>query len=52
MPQTVERVIEHGGTRVGATVTTEIAQAGTLTVAYARDPEGNVFELQHWERAE
>lgn len=49
--QAVERVIDHGGARIGATVTTEIAHAGELTVAYVRDPEGNVVELQKWDRS-
>ena len=41
-------VIRHGGTSVGALVRTEVPHAGSLTFVYARDPEGNIIELQKW----
>lgn len=37
-----------GGSRVGAVVEAEIRGAGRIVVAYARDPEGNIIELQRW----
>jgi predicted enzyme related to lactoylglutathione lyase len=37
-----------GGGMVGRVVTTEVEGVGRLTVAYARDPEGNIVELQNW----
>lgn len=45
----VARMIEHGGSRLGATTVRSIAGAGRITFAYARDPEGNLIELQRWE---
>ncbi len=38
-----------GGSLVGKAVKTEIAGAGNIHVVYARDPEGNIIELQRWE---
>jgi glyoxylase I family protein len=41
-------VLEAGGGCVGALVTTQIAGAGTITLIYVTDPEGNIIELQKW----
>lgn len=42
-------VLDQGGRDVGKVVTIDIAGAGTLTLNYMTDPEGNIIELQHWE---
>ena len=41
-------MIAEGGTRFGQIVTREVEGAGTLHFTYARDPEGNIVELQRW----
>ncbi len=41
-------VIEHGGSRLGEAVTKDVPGVGTLRFTYARDPEGNILELQTW----
>ncbi len=41
-------VLEAGGGVVGKVSTTRVAGVGTLNVVYARDPEGNILELQNW----
>jgi catechol 2,3-dioxygenase-like lactoylglutathione lyase family enzyme len=41
-------VVAHGGSLVGEIVETVISGVGVLRVAYARDPEGNIVELQNW----
>lgn len=41
-------VIAEGGSALGEIATHDIAGAGTLRVTYARDPEGNILELQSW----
>lgn len=41
-------VLDHGGARLGGPVRTTVSGAGELEVAYVRDPEGNIVELQHW----
>jgi predicted enzyme related to lactoylglutathione lyase len=41
-------VLEAGGRAIGETVSLQIPKAGTVTVVYVTDPEGNIIELQHW----
>ena len=41
-------MIEAGGSSLGEVVTTEVLGAGLLSFTYARDPEGNLVELQAW----
>ena len=43
-----DAVIEAGGGSVGEVVTAVIQGAGTITVVYVTDPEGNILELQKW----
>jgi glyoxylase I family protein len=43
-------VIAAGGREVGQIVTTEIAGAGRIEFAYVTDPDGNVIELQQWQK--
>jgi len=44
----LERVVRHGGGSVGGVVATEIDGVGHINFVYARDPEGNIIELQKW----
>ena len=46
--EALEAVIAAGGGAVGETVTAEVNGVGVLHVVYARDPEGNIVELQKW----
>ena len=46
--QTLQAVLAAGGARLGEVVTLEVPEAGTITFTYARDPEGNILELQSW----
>jgi catechol 2,3-dioxygenase-like lactoylglutathione lyase family enzyme len=41
----------HGGSTVGGVSTSEVPGVGTLRVVYARDPEGNIIEIQNWSAA-
>jgi catechol 2,3-dioxygenase-like lactoylglutathione lyase family enzyme len=41
-------VCAAGGGAVGEVVTTAVSGVGTLNVVYAKDPEGNILELQNW----
>jgi predicted enzyme related to lactoylglutathione lyase len=45
----LEEVKKHGGSAVGETVNTEVAGVGKLHVVYAKDPEGNIIEIQKWD---
>jgi lactoylglutathione lyase len=38
----------NGGSAVGGITTSVVSGVGTLRVVYARDPEGNIIELQNW----
>ena len=42
------RIERHGGGRVGELVASEIEGVGRINFVYARDPEGNIIELQKW----
>ncbi len=42
-------LLDNGGTVLGKLVDTYIKGAGKISVVYARDPEGNIVEIQKWE---
>ncbi len=42
-------LLEHGGSMVGEPIDTEIVGVGKISVVYAKDPEGNIIEIQKWE---
>jgi predicted enzyme related to lactoylglutathione lyase len=46
--QALQAVITAGGSAVGEIVTKKVEGIGFLRVVYARDPEGNIIELQKW----
>ncbi len=41
-------VKSHGGSSIGETVKCEVEGVGMLHVVYAKDPEGNIIEIQKW----
>ena len=43
-------LLTHGGTKFGGLVTKEYEGFGTFAGVYARDPEGNIIEIQNWKR--
>jgi predicted enzyme related to lactoylglutathione lyase len=47
--QALQAVIAAGGGAVGNVATTKLDGVGVLRVVYARDPEGNIIELQKWD---
>lgn len=42
-------LLENGGSILGKLIDTEIDGVGRITVVYAKDPEGNIVEIQTWE---
>jgi predicted enzyme related to lactoylglutathione lyase len=46
--QALQAVIAAGGGALGSIATTKVDGGGMLRVVYARDPEGNIVELQKW----
>jgi len=48
--EVLKRLEANGGSRNGEVIRRHIDGVGTITFVYARDPEGNLIELQKWER--
>ena len=48
--KTAEAVFARGGSAVGELVVREIPGVGIITVQYVTDPEGNIVEIQKWEK--
>ena len=46
--EALQAVIAGGGDAVGEIATGEVTGAGLIRLVYARDPEGNIVELQKW----
>lgn len=46
----LSRLIEAGGETYGDVIETEITGAGFLKAVYAKDPEGNIIEIQNWKK--
>ncbi|MFK7737167.1 MAG: VOC family protein [Pirellulaceae bacterium] len=44
----LNNVLENGGTAQGDIVCRSVPGVGELTFVYARDPDGNLIELQSW----
>ncbi len=46
----LNKILDNGGKKYGHLVKKEIEGIGTIVVIYACDPEGNIIELQSWEK--
>jgi len=44
----LDEIIAHGGSALGSPSEADIPEVGRLSFVYARDPEGNIIELQRW----
>lgn len=42
-------LLENGGSMVGKLIDANIEGVGIISVVYAKDPEGNIIEIQKWE---
>lgn len=47
---TAKAVFELGGSAVGKLTIQEIPDLGVITFQYLTDPEGNIIEIQKWEK--
>ena len=45
----LQKVIEYGGSKQGEVSGKFVPDVGYITVIYAKDPEGNLIELQNWD---
>jgi catechol 2,3-dioxygenase-like lactoylglutathione lyase family enzyme len=43
-------LIEQGGSQLGEVVKRQYETLGLLTAVYAQDPEGNIIEIQNWQK--
>lgn len=48
--QYLNKLLQNGGSKLGEVVEKDIENVGFLTAVYARDPEGNIIEIQSWEK--
>ena len=44
----LEKLLKNGGTANGEVTKRKVEGVGEITFVYARDPEGNLIELQSW----
>ena len=45
----VEKVLAHGGQKLGEITRARVEGVGSLVFVYVTDPEGNIIELQGWD---
>ena len=50
VPKCIHSILQHGGSHLGELSSTVVKGVGTITFAYMADPEGNILEIQHWDR--
>ncbi len=50
VPGTAQIVFNHGGSAVGELTVRDVPGVGLLTFQYLADPEGNIIELQNWNK--
>ncbi|MCP4722700.1 MAG: VOC family protein [Desulfobacteraceae bacterium] len=48
--KTLETALKNGGSRLGQVVERKVSGIGTLIFVYFKDPEGNIIEIQSWEK--
>ena len=44
------KVIANGGSSLGDISSNTVEGVGLITFVYLRDPDGNIIEIQHWDR--
>ena len=48
--ESVKEIEANGGGLVGEEIRTIVPGVGILSVVYARDPDGNILEIQNWKK--
>ena len=46
--ESLSHLLQHGGSKLGDLIETDIPDSGFLSFVYARDPDGNIIEIQNW----
>ncbi len=47
---TFAKALKNGGEKLGEVTEKEIKNVGVIKFTYLRDPEGNIIEIQSWEK--
>ena len=50
VPATARAIFERGGSAVGELTVRDFPGVGLLTFQYVTDPEGNIVEIQNWQK--
>ena len=48
---TAQAIFDRGGSAIGELTVREVPGVGLLTFQYVADPEGNIVEIQNWQKA-
>lgn len=48
--QVLRDLLAHDGEQLGEVICRDYGELGILTAVYARDPEGNIIEIQNWRK--
>jgi predicted enzyme related to lactoylglutathione lyase len=48
--ETINKLISRGGVKYGGLIEKDIEGLGVIKAIYARDPEGNIIEIQNWKK--
>lgn len=46
----LDKLLQAGGSKLGELIKKDYENIGKLIVVYARDPEGNIVEIQNWDK--
>jgi predicted enzyme related to lactoylglutathione lyase len=46
----LKSLLDNGGEQLGELVIKDYGELGILTAIYTRDPEGNIIEIQNWQK--
>lgn len=49
--EVLENLLANGGSKQGEIISKKVEGVGYITLIYAKDPEGNIIEIQNWDRA-
>ena len=48
----LQQLLHHGGSKQGEISGKKVEGVGYITFIYAKDPEGNIIEIQNWDRTQ
>ena len=47
----LQKLLKNGGSKQGEISGKKVEGVGYITYTYAKDPEGNIIEIQNWDRS-